>query len=128
LYKAFLTEVAHSSTVPRSLLATTPRTLLGSVNLLTQEMTIRPQFTPWLAQLFVTEGYRHERVGAKLLDAAISYVGGLGYGQLSLFTSGTLPTYYRSRGWSGIEEVTYLDKRRTIMRFEIVSRFRTRRA
>lgn len=119
LYKAFLTEAARSSTIPRTLLATTSRALLGSVNLLTQEMTIRPQFTPWLAQLFVTEGHRDKRVGVNLLDAAISYVGSLGYRQLFLFTSGTLPAYYRSRGWRDIEEVAYLGKQRTIMCFEI---------
>jgi GNAT superfamily N-acetyltransferase len=121
-YKSFLDEVAHSTTIPRILLATTPGSLLGSVNLLARELTIRPQFTPWLGQLFVTEGHREKRVGAKLIDAAISYVHSIGYGQLFLFTSGTLPAYYRRLGWSDVEEVTYLDKQRTIMRFDIERR------
>jgi hypothetical protein len=89
------------------------------VNLLINEMMIRPQLTPWLGQLFITEGQRSQGVGAVLLDAAASYIEQLGYRQLFLFTSGTLPHYYRNRGWSDVEEVIYLGKPRTIMRLKI---------
>jgi hypothetical protein len=60
--------------------------------------------------------------GTILLNAAISYVESLGYNQLFLYTSGTLPNYYRKRGWTEIEDVTYLGKVRTIMRFDISSK------
>jgi GNAT superfamily N-acetyltransferase len=119
LYKEFLERAAYSSTLPRVLLATTADALLGSVNLLIRELTIRPQFTPWMGQLFVSESHRTKGTGTKLLNAAISYVGSLGYDQLFLFTSGTLPDYYRKRGWVDIEEVTYLGKERIIMRRDI---------
>jgi len=92
---------------------------LGSVNLLTNEMAVRPQFTPWLGQLFVSESQRSRGVGATLIDAAASYVEQLGYRQLFLFTSGTLPDYYRNRGWSDVEDVAYLGQVRTIMRLKI---------
>jgi GNAT superfamily N-acetyltransferase len=119
LYEAFLEQAAQSVSLPRVLIASVRGTPLGSVNLLTKEMTIRPQFTPWLGQLFVTESRRTLGVGAVLLDAAASYVARLGYRQIFLFTSGTLPHYYRNRGWSDVEEVTYLGKSRTIMRLKI---------
>ena len=96
--------------------------LLGSVNLLTQEMTNRPRLTPWLGQLFVTESQRSKGIGAQLLNAAIAYAGNLGHRQLFLFTSGTLPGYYRKRGWTEIEEISYLGKPRTIMCFDINSK------
>jgi GNAT superfamily N-acetyltransferase len=83
------------------------------------EMAIRPQFTPWMGQLFVAENHRAKGTGTRLLHAAISYVHGLGYNQLFLFTSGALPDYYRKRGWTDIEDVTYLGKTRTIMRFDV---------
>lgn len=117
-YEAFLEQAAHSLTLPRVLVAMTHTTVLGSVNLLMNEMTVRPQFTPWLGQLFVPERHRAKGIGTKLLNAAISYVECLGYNQLFLFTSGTLPDYYRKRGWTDVEEVTYLGKARTIMRFD----------
>ena len=85
-------------------------------------MTIRPQFTPWLGQLFVSENRRAKGVGTGLLNAAIAYVGNLGYRQLFLFTSGTLPKYYGKRGWAEVEEVEYLGKMRTVMCFDIGSK------
>jgi len=120
-YWAFLEHAARSRALPRVLVARLDTEFLGSVNLLANEMAARPQFTPWLGQLFVSESHRAKGIGVRLLDAAVSYVGRLGYRQLFLFTSGTLPGYYRKRGWTDIEEVTYLGKARTIMRFDIAS-------
>ena len=62
------------SALPRVLIAHSHGTLLGSVNLLTNEMPIRPQFTPWVGQLFIAESQRSRGVGAALLDAAARYV------------------------------------------------------
>ena len=118
-YEAFLEQAAHSSTLPRVLVAGLDGALFG---LLTQEMTIRPRLTPWLGQLFVAESQRTKGIGTQLLNTAIAYVGNLGHRQLFLFTSGTLPGYYRKRGWMEIEEVSYLGKPRTIMRFDINSK------
>jgi len=41
--------------------------------------------------------------------------------QLFLFTSGTLPDYYRRRGWTEVEDVSYLGRLRTIMRRDIAA-------
>jgi GNAT superfamily N-acetyltransferase len=119
LYESFLEQAARSVDLPRVLLATRSESLLGSVNLLTTDMTIRPQLTPWIGQLFVTESERSQGVGIALLDAAVSYIERLGYRQLFLFTSGSLFHFYRKRGWSEVESVAYLGKVRTVMRFDI---------
>jgi GNAT superfamily N-acetyltransferase len=118
-YEFFLRQAAQSVGLPRVLIASTGDSFLGSVNLLANEMTIRPRLKPWMGQLFVAESCRSLGIGAALVDAAVSYVEQLGYRQLFLFTSGTLPHYYRSRGWIDVEDVAYLGKVRTIMRHEI---------
>jgi GNAT superfamily N-acetyltransferase len=119
LYESFLEQAVRSSALPRVLIATMRGALMGSVNLRVNDMTIRPQFTPWMGQLFVAGDQRSLGIGTALIDAAASYVERLGYRQLFLFTSGTLPRYYRNRGWINVENVTYFDKVRTIMRLEI---------
>jgi GNAT superfamily N-acetyltransferase len=118
-YEAFLEQAARSVALPRVLAAARSGELLGSVNLMAQEMTIRPLLTPWLGQLFVREAFRADAVGTRLMEAAISYAGALGFGALFLFTSGALPGYYRKRGWVDVETVDYLGKQRSIMRFDI---------
>src|SRR4051812_24345541 len=69
LYEAFLEQAAHSLTLPRVLLETAQTALLGSVNLMVTDLPIRPQFTPWMGQLFVTENHRAKGTGTKLLSA-----------------------------------------------------------
>jgi GNAT superfamily N-acetyltransferase len=118
-YESFLERAAQSATLPRVLVACSHGCLFGSVNLLANDMTTRPQFTPWMGQLFVSENRRSLGVGTALVDAAASYAGSLGYRQLFLYTSGTLPDYYRKRGWIEVENIDYLGKVRTIMRREI---------
>jgi GNAT superfamily N-acetyltransferase len=118
-YEQFLEQAARGAALPRVLVASIRETWLGSVNLLTNELPIRPQFTPWMGQLFIAEGQRSKGIGASLIDAAASYVAQLGYQQLFLFTSGTLPDYYRNRGWIDVEDVAYLGKVRVIMRLKI---------
>jgi GNAT superfamily N-acetyltransferase len=118
-YEAFLLQAAGSQRRPRTLVAVSSGVLLGSVNLLAGERAIRPGLTPWLGQLFVMEAARGRGVGGALVDAAAAYARRLGHGRLFLFTTGTLPSYYRRRGWVDVDEMVYLDRVRTIIRLDL---------
>jgi GNAT superfamily N-acetyltransferase len=117
-YERFLHRAAISSALPAVLIACRNDSFIGSVNLLENEMTTRPELSPWMGQLFVLDGERGAGVGRILIDAAIAYAATLGYRRLHLFTSGTLPQFYGSLGWKPLETIDYLGKLRTIMAFD----------
>lgn len=118
-YGAFLREAAGSTHLPKVLVATCSGEFLGSVNLLAAEMATHRHLTPWMGQLFVAPGRRGDGLGGVLLRAAAAHAADLGYDRLYLFTSGTLPRYYRARGWADVEEAHYLGSTRTIMRLDL---------
>jgi predicted N-acetyltransferase YhbS len=118
-YEQFLLKTIHSAGLPTVLVARRGAAFVGSVNLLINEMTIRPELSPWLGQLFVVDAERGAGTGNALIDAATDHAAKLGFRRIYLYTSGTLPSYYASRSWRTIEEVDYLGKLRTIMAFDL---------
>ena len=119
-YVALLTAAAQSRTVPSILIAVAGDRLLGSANLVACDMTVRAELTPWLAQLFVAPARRRDGVGAALVAAVLQRARSCGYPRAYLYTSGTLPEYYRRLGWRPVERVAYLDRERTVMDYELI--------
>jgi GNAT superfamily N-acetyltransferase len=118
-YVAMLTEAAKSRMVPSVLVALAGGELLGSANLVACDLPPRPEFTPWLAQLFVAAAHRRGAVGAALVAATRERAKTCGYARLYLYTSGTLPDYYARLGWRDIERLTYLGRERTVMDYDL---------
>lgn len=120
-YVQFLASATTSKTLPRVLVAEANNNLLGSVNVVVCDCPLRSSFTPWLAQLFVAPHERKNGVGAALVQATQALASELGFSTLYLYTSGTLPEYYRSLGWSECEKFAYLGKERTLMSYDLRS-------
>jgi predicted N-acetyltransferase YhbS len=120
-YERFLCEAARSPRLPAVLVARRGEKYLGSVNLLVHEMTTRPTFSPWLAQLFVIAEERDCGVGATLVRACLTRFAELGFSRVHLYTAAatTLPAYYTALGWKTIEETEYLGKMRAVMAFDL---------
>ena len=118
-YRYLLHLAAESESLPITLVAVENATVLGSVNVLENDLPLRPDIAPWLAQLFVFPDFRHRGAGALLIEGAIAEARKLNRPILYLYTSGTLPNYYEKLGWSRMEEIAYLGKRRVIMAYEI---------
>jgi len=120
-YVTLLTEGAASRTVPSILVAVSDGELLGSANLVRSDLPLRPEMTPWLAQLFVEPGRRRDGVGAALVHAVLQRARQCGYRRVYLYTSGTLPQYYSRTGWRIVERLEYLGRERTVMSYDIES-------
>ena len=118
-YRELLHFAAESESLPTTLVAVENTTVLGSVNVLENDLPLRPDIAPWLAQLFVFPNFRRRGAGALLIEGAIAETRKLNRSILYLYTSGTLPSYYEKLGWSRIEEIAYLGKRRVIMAYPI---------
>ena len=118
-YRELLHFAAESESLPTTLVAVENATVLGSVNVLESDLPLRPDIAPWLAQLFVFPNFRGRGAGALLIEGAIAEARKLNRPILYLYTSGTLPGYYEKLGWSRMEEIAYLGKRRVIMAYPI---------
>ncbi|MBI4532153.1 MAG: GNAT family N-acetyltransferase [Candidatus Latescibacteria bacterium] len=119
-YIAFLEQCVEGTTIPYVLVAHSDNQLLGSVNLVACDMTIRPELTPWLAQLFVSPDHRGQGIGTALVHAAIERMRDEEFEWLYLYTSGTLPHYYERLGFTVRERVNYLGKERAVMEYPLV--------
>ena len=118
-YRELLHLAAESESLPTTLVAVEKATVLGSVNILENDLPLRPDIAPWLAQLFVFPNFRRRGAGALLIAGAIAEARKLNRSILYLYTSGTLPSYYERLGWSRLEEIAYLGELRVIMTYPI---------
>ena len=93
---------------------------LNAIDTLSQaQFELWGPLTGWLAQLFVFPSFRRRGAGALLIAGAIAEARKLNRPIIYLYTSGTLPGYYEQLGWSRMEEMAYLGKRRVIMAYPI---------
>jgi predicted N-acetyltransferase YhbS len=105
--------------VPSVLVAASSGELLGSVSLLACDLPVRPELTPWLAQLLVEPTRRRAGLGAALVRAALERAEHCGHRRVYLYTSGTLPDYYTRLGWRVAERLDYLERPRTVMTYDL---------
>jgi predicted N-acetyltransferase YhbS len=101
------------------LIAVADGELLGSATLVAADLPPRPELTPWLAQLFVEATRRRDGVGAALVHAVLRRARQCHYPCVYLYTSGTLPRYYDRLGWRVVETVSYRQRERTVMRYDL---------
>jgi predicted N-acetyltransferase YhbS len=72
--------------------------ILGSVSLVATDAPEFPEYTPWLASLYVAPAARGVGVGAALVRAIVEHAHRLGFATLYLFTPGS-PQIYLRCGW-----------------------------
>ena len=91
-------------------------TLLGSAAVIDSDMDTKPEFTPWLASVYVDEKQRRQGIGATLVKAIMQYVQGLDFSDMYLFTPDQA-LFYESLGWQVLEQTEYRDENVTVMKF-----------
>jgi len=72
---------------------------LGSVSLLREDHPQIPQYSPWLASLYVRPQARGRGLGRALVQRAVAEAGAAGTGRLHLYCTATLAGWYAAQGW-----------------------------
>jgi len=74
------------------------------------EMDTRPQYTPWLAGVFVAPAQRQRGIGRALTQHVVTEAAARGFPTIHLFTP-----FFSHLGWSIVERTRYRDADVTIM-------------
>jgi len=84
--------------------------------LIHREMDTHPQFTPWLAGVFVVLAHRRRGIGSALTQHAIREAAARGYPTVYLFTP-SAQDFFSRLGWSIVEHTRYRNTDVTIMSY-----------
>ena len=109
-----LQERSGRSELPITFVALSGAELLGSAMLIHHEMETRPQFTPWLAGVFVGPARRGRGIGRALAEHVVREATARDYATVYLFTPSAVP-FFLHIGWSIVEHTRYRDADVTIM-------------
>lgn len=101
--------------LPQILIAIEDGNVVGVARLVEEDMSLRPQYTPWLASVFVPKEHRHKEVGRSLCKAIVDTAKGFNFKELYLF-SPDKSHFYTKQGWEFVEEVTYRGESVMIMK------------
>lgn len=97
-------ESLGAQTVPSTLVAHDGGEFWGTVSLIDNDMDERPDYSPWVAALWVDPEHRGKGVGRTLIEAALERAFKQGIDIVYLCATAENSAYYISLGWRQIEE------------------------
>jgi GNAT superfamily N-acetyltransferase len=98
-----LNENLNAEPIPIALVAHDSAKFLGTVSVIASDLEERPQFTPWVAALWVEPHARSRGVGAALVGRAAHDCFALGIGRAHLCARPARSGFYEKLGWIPIE-------------------------
>lgn len=104
--------------IPATWVALTGEQVVGTVSLDPHDMTTRPEFSPWLAAVYVAPQFRGQGIGSRLVQTAMQEAGALGLSHLYLFTPDKM-NFYERLGWQSIEVTHYRGLDVVIMQYDV---------
>jgi GNAT superfamily N-acetyltransferase len=98
-----LRENMTASPLPLALVAHQGAAFLGTASVIAADLDERPQFTPWVAAVWVEPTARSRGIGAALVDHAAKACFALGFGRVYLCARPERASFYENLGWTVIE-------------------------
>jgi GNAT superfamily N-acetyltransferase len=115
-----LTEMADDRPLPMAIVAHNQHGYLGSAFLIHSDMEERPQYSPWVAAVWVEASERGSGVGRALIAEATKIAGSLGYGVVYICCRPELEGFYSRFGWKVLEQATGA-KRLSVLKLDLVA-------
>jgi GNAT superfamily N-acetyltransferase len=113
-----LRSTAQKGRIPITFLALANEIPVGSASLVTTDMSILEQLSPWLASVYVKPGFRNAGIGSKLVLRAMREARSLQIPVLYLYTPDKQAFYIRL-GWRERETRDYYGFQMTVMQHEL---------
>jgi N-acetylglutamate synthase-like GNAT family acetyltransferase len=92
--------------IPQVVVATIDDEVLGSAMLLTHDLDIRKDLSPWLAGVYVKSAYRKQGIATQLICRIEEEASALGVRRLYLYTP-SAEAFYSRLGWQLTERCEY---------------------
>lgn len=106
---------AQKEGIPLVVVALDDSSVLGSASLVQHDMETHPEWSPWLASVFVAPSFRGQGIGTALVGRITDEARRQGFGVLYLFTPDRA-SFYERLGWKAISRESYHDASVTVMR------------
>lgn len=99
-----LRENMNPSPIPFALVAHRDETFIGTASVIAADLEERPQYSPWVAAVWVDPKYRMQEIGSVLVARAVSDVFALNFRRVYLCADKERRRFYTRQGWTPIEE------------------------
>jgi GNAT superfamily N-acetyltransferase len=94
----------NAEAIPFALVAHEEATFLGTASVIASDLEELPQYTPWVAAVWVEEAHRRRHVGRALVARAADDVFALGVDRAYLSAQHRRRDFYLRQGWLPIME------------------------
>ena len=99
-----LQENMTASPIPLALVAHRGDTFLGTASVIAADLEDRPQYSPWVAAVWVDPKYRMQEIGSGLVARAVEETFALNIRRVYLCAVKERRRFYTRQGWAPIEE------------------------
>jgi len=115
-----IAEAAGREGIPSIFVAVSGNQLVGSAAVVQNDMDTKPDLTPWLAAVYVKEGFRHQGVATDLIARCETEAARSNVKTWYLYTE-FASRLYEKLGWLHLERCDYKGVTVDIMRKQITS-------
>jgi predicted N-acetyltransferase YhbS len=111
---ARLRRQAQTDAMPLAVVALQGGQPLGSASLVQHDMDTHPEWSPWLASVYVASPYRRQGIGTALVERIVGEARRMDVERMYLFTPDRA-SFYRQLGWKTLAREEYHGDFVTIM-------------